>query len=230
MLLRNWMPFLFVIFHKDIHWCWSFIHFLRPFQCGNLYPSVLRCFLEFMFGIFSCLSLELLLLRHWTLWIHAVIFLPFFPLFCIFRFIIFYVNMFDLSYPIECYKYLLLYFNFLFIFSWIHEYKILSLSFWDFFFLIWRIIALQNFVFCKYQHEWTIGIHMSPPSWPPSRLPPHPTPLDCYFLRLGIVIFLFLFCCCFVLWFGLFSCFCVCLLHFFLSSLFFSVSYFWCIF
>ena len=74
------------------------------------------CFLEFMFGIFSCLSLELLLLRHWTLWIHASIFLPFFLLFCIFWFIIFNVNMFDPSNPIECYKYLLLYYNFLFIF------------------------------------------------------------------------------------------------------------------
>ena len=203
MLLRNWMPFLFVIFHKDIHWCWSFIHFLRPFQCGNLYPSVLRCFLEFMFGIFSCLSLELLLLRHWTLWIHAVIFLPFFPLFCIFRFIIFYVNMFDLSYPIECYKYLLLYFNFLFIFSWIHEYKILSLSFWDFFFFNLKDNCFTEFCFLQVS-AWMDHRYTYVPSLLtsfPSPSSPHPSRLLLSEIRNCDISFLILLLFCALVWF-----------------------------
>ena len=96
---------------------------------------------------------ELLLLRHWTLWIHALIFYISFLLFHIFWFIIFYVTMFDLSNPIERYKYLLLYFNFLFIFSWIHEYKILTCPSQIFFF-IWRIVALQNFVVSCQVSAW----------------------------------------------------------------------------
>ena len=80
-------------------------------------------------------------------------FLYFFLLFHIFWFIIFYVTMFDLSNPIERYKYLLLYFNFLFIFSWIHEYKILTCPSQIFFF-IWRIVALQNFVVSCQVSAW----------------------------------------------------------------------------
>ena len=80
-------------------------------------------------------------------------FLYFFLLFHIFWFIIFYVTMFDLSNPIERYKYLLLYFNFLFIFSWIHEYKILTCPS-EIFFFIWRIIALQNFVVSCQVSAW----------------------------------------------------------------------------
>ena len=45
----------------------------------------------------------------------------------------------------------------------------------------WRIIPYRILlVSAKHQHASAIGIHMSPPSKPPSYLPPHSTPLDCY--------------------------------------------------
>ena len=42
----------------------------------------------------------------------------------------------------------------------------------------WKIITLQcGDGFCHTWHESTAGIHVSPPSWIPSHLPPHPIPL-----------------------------------------------------
>ena len=34
-------------------------------------------------------------------------------------------------------------------------------------------------VLAIHQHESVIGIHVSPPSWPPSQILPHPIPLGC---------------------------------------------------
>ena len=34
--------------------------------------------------------------------------------------------------------------------------------------------------FAMHQHESALGMHMSPPSWNPSHLPPHPIPLGCH--------------------------------------------------
>ena len=48
------------------------------------------------------------------------------------------------------------------------------------FFLIEKIIALQDFlVFCKHQQESVIGTLMFPPKTH-SHVPPHPTFLDCH--------------------------------------------------
>ena len=34
--------------------------------------------------------------------------------------------------------------------------------------------------FAIHQHESALGIHMSPPSWNATHLPPHPIPLGCH--------------------------------------------------
>ena len=44
----------------------------------------------------------------------------------------------------------------------------------------WKIITLQcGDGFCHTWHESTASVHVSPPSWIPSHLPPHPIPLGC---------------------------------------------------
>ena len=51
-------------------------------------------------------------------------------------------------------------------------------------FLVKIIITLQTVItvmdFAIHQHELALGMHMSPPSWNPTHLPPHPIPLGCH--------------------------------------------------
>lgn len=118
------MLFWFVIFHKDVYCCRSFvIHCLETLSVWKFMFQFWEVLLNYVFDIFSCLSLELLLLRHWTLWIHALIFLPFFfSLFFFFWLWIFLTFLIVLNSK-NIYYHIL---NYLFFVFWIHEYKILS--------------------------------------------------------------------------------------------------------
>ena len=61
----------------------------------------------------------------------------------------------------------------------LHCRQTLFFFFFNYLFFNWRMIALQNFVFVKRQHESAIAVHMPPPSWTslPASSQSHPSRL-----------------------------------------------------